>query len=210
MTFQPENNANPRGRPPGSKNKIGRDFHEAYEEAKTRFKHPYLLMMDWAHDESKPLEIRAAMIKEAASYTCTKPKITVRSEVPVLSSIEQAEAFLATIAAENDLDPIELMTAVRQWIDSKRGGEELLIKGRVADAGPQVIHIENSLPQIPGTNVVMPTEDAHGRPLVHASRINGHSGPELDGQVVAPVLPSNTADNANHLETRENTSDDTL
>ena len=104
---------------------IGRDFVEAYEAAKEKYKHPYLLMMEWAHDKSKPLEVRAAMIKEAASYTCTKPKITVRSEVPVLSSIEQAEAFLATVAAENDLDPIELMTAVRHWIDSRRAGQEL-------------------------------------------------------------------------------------
>ena len=89
----PGHTNNPNGRPLGSKNKIGRDFHEAYEEAKARgYKHPYLVMMEWAHDEFKPLEVRGAMIKECASYTCMKPKITIRSEVPVLTSIEQAES----------------------------------------------------------------------------------------------------------------------
>ena len=95
-------NGNANGRPSGSKNKIGRDFQLVYEERKEKYKQPYLLMLEWAHDESKPVEVRAAMIKEAASYTCTKPKITVRSEVPVLSSVEQAESFLATLAVENE------------------------------------------------------------------------------------------------------------
>ena len=57
------------------------------------------------------------MIKECASYTCTKPKKTVEVQVPVLSTIEQAEAFLATLAAENDLDPVELAAMVRHWIE---------------------------------------------------------------------------------------------
>ena len=126
-------------------------------------------MMEWAHDESKPLEVRAAMIKEAASYTCTKPKITVRSEVPVLSSIEQAEAFLATVAAENDLDPIELMTAVRHWIDSRRAGQEL--QHKLAPIAPnQQIILNNALPVMPGhEDVVMPEINA-----VHGEHHNGH------------------------------------
>ena len=83
----------------------------------------YLLMMDWGHDEFNPSEVRAAMIKEAACPTRMKPKITVRSEVPVLTSIDQAEFFLATLAAENDLDPIELFTAVKHWIEQKRADQ---------------------------------------------------------------------------------------
>ena len=108
MPFQPGVASNPNGRPSGSKNKIGRDFYAAYEEAKGKYKHPYLLMMEWAHDEFKPLEVRAAMIKEAASYTCTKPKITVRSEVPVLSSIEQAEFFLPRLLLKTTSIPLNL------------------------------------------------------------------------------------------------------
>jgi hypothetical protein len=150
---------NPNGRPPGCKNKITRDFHEAYEEAKNQgYKHPFLVMMQWAHDESKPVEIRAAMLKECASYTCTKPKLTIKSEVPVLTSIEQAEAFLATLTAESDLDPIELLTAIRHWIDSKREGQELQLKiqDHRGSAPEQRILIEGGLPDLPGTNVIMP------------------------------------------------------
>jgi hypothetical protein len=187
MPFQPGVASNPNGRPRGSKNKIGRDFHEAYEEAKTKYKHPYLLMMEWAHDESKPLEVRAAMIKEAASYTCTKPKITVRSEVPVLSSIEQAETFLATLAAENDLDPIELMTAVRHWIDSRRAGQELQLK--VQDHGDhpeQHIQIEGGLPPLPGTDIIMPEINAHNG---HTLDLEKNPGPELPAPDATPQDP---------------------
>lgn len=121
-------NGNTPGRPPGTKNKIGRDFQEAYEEAKRQgYKHPYLIMMQWAHDEFKPLEVRGAMIKECASYTCTKPKKTVEVQVPVLSTIEQAEAFLATLAAENDLDPVELAAMVRHWINLSAVARSLIL-----------------------------------------------------------------------------------
>ena len=44
-------NGNANGRPSGSKNKIGRDFQLVYEERKEKYKHPYLLMLEWAHDE---------------------------------------------------------------------------------------------------------------------------------------------------------------
>jgi hypothetical protein len=122
-------------------------------------KHSYLLMLDWAHDESKPVEVRAAMIKEAASYTCTKPKITVRSEIPAFTSVDQAESFLATIAAENDLDPIELATMVRHWIDSKRAGKEFDRKVVVdGGGGDQTITIQGGMPPLPGTNINMAKE----------------------------------------------------
>lgn len=172
---------NPNGRPVGSKNKIGRDFHEAYEQAKEKYKHPYLLMMEWAHDKSKPLEVRAAMIKEAASYTCTKPNLTVRTEVPVLTSIEQAEAFLAALATENDFDPIELVSVVRHWIDSKREGQELQMK-QIAQghAGQdQHIHISGGLPELPGTNVTMPV-------------LNGHNGHTIDHIPATDAAPQET------------------
>ncbi len=167
---------NPNGRPPGSKNKIGRDFHDAYEQAKTQedTNIPILLIaMEWAHDESKPLEVRAAMIKEASSYTCTKPKITVRSEVPVLTSIDQAESFLATVAAENDLDPIELMTAVRHWIDSRRAGQELQLKLADGNIVNQTIRIEGGLPPLPGADVIMPPVNDHNDHLIDLEKNAG-------------------------------------
>ena len=128
-------------------------------------------------------EVRGAMIKECASYTCTKPKITVRSEVPVLSSIEQAEAFLATVAAENDLDPIELMTAVRTWIDSRRAGKELDLKVNAqGGGGDAVIQITGGLPPLPGTSIIM--DDT-------AIGMNGHKGPAIEHEVT-PTLTEST------------------
>jgi hypothetical protein len=183
--YKPGESGNPSGRKPGSKNKIGRDFHDAYEQAKDKgYSHPYLVMMEWAHDESKPVEIRAAMLKECASYTCTKPKLTIRSEVPVLTSIEQAEAFLATLTAESELDPIELLTAIRHWIDSKRDGQELQLKiqDHRGSAPEQRILIEGGLPDLPGTNVIMPElNEAH----------NGHTlDLEKNAETTLPAPPA--------------------
>ncbi len=177
-------NGNPPGRPPGTKNKIGRDFQEAYEEAiRQGYKHPFLVMTQWAHDETKPLEVRAAMLKECASYTCTKPKITVRSEVPVLTSLEQAESFLGTIAAENDLDPVELANVVKHFIESKRAGDALKIKQLDDPNTLSGIRIDGGLPDLRGTNVLMPTTDDRGRPLIR----NGHNGHTID-HVDTPAL----------------------
>ena len=107
------------------------------------------------------------MIKECASYTCTKPKKTVEVQVPVLSTIEQAEAFLATLAAENDLDPVELAAMVRHWIESKRGGQELDIKR--APQLPQQIQITGGMPDMPGTSILMPMSNGHlnGKAIEH-------------------------------------------
>ena len=124
---------NTNGRKPGSKNKITRDFYAAIEEAEKRnYPHPYLQMAEWANDKSKPLEVRAAMLKECAAYRCVKPKQTIgiKSEVPVFANENQAEQFLAefisTIAP--DLEPAELATMTRQFITSKREGQDCQLK----------------------------------------------------------------------------------
>ena len=190
----PGHTNNPHGRPLGSKNKITRDFHDAYEEAKARgYKHPYLVMMEWAHDEFKPLEVRGAMIKECASYTCMKPKITIRSEVPVLTSIEQAEFFLAAIAAENDLDPIELARMVGHWIDSKRAGKEFDRKVAVdGGGGDQTITIQGGMPPLPGTNINMAKEPSlNGFTNGHGPVIEHSDTALTDSAVPVPQEPEN-------------------
>jgi len=49
-----------KGRPPGSKNKLTREFHEAYEEAKSRgYTHPYL-RYPTAHLQAKFLRLKLA------------------------------------------------------------------------------------------------------------------------------------------------------
>jgi hypothetical protein len=111
-------NGNTPGRRIGSKNKLALEFQKACEEADQReYPHPYLMMAEWANDESKPLEIRAAMLKECASYRCVKPKQTVaiEAEVPVFNTAEQAETFLAEFMRDMapDLEPAELTSMIR-------------------------------------------------------------------------------------------------
>jgi hypothetical protein len=65
-------NGNTPGRKLGSKNKLALEFQKAVAAADKDYPHPYLMMAEWANDETKPLEIRAAMLKECASYRYVK------------------------------------------------------------------------------------------------------------------------------------------
>jgi hypothetical protein len=175
MPYSPGESGNLDGRPIGSKNKINRDFYAAYEEVKKLpgYQHPLRLMYEWAMDPNLPIEIRAAMLKEYASYLCHKPKqtIAVESTVPVFSSAEQAEEFLAEFIAAiaPDLEPAELATMTRQFILSKREGKELELKAIKDDTTQPVrVVIEGGLPPLPATNIMMP-----------------HNGHAIEGHAIA-------------------------
>jgi hypothetical protein len=166
MTFQPGVVTNPKGRPVGSKNKITLEFHRAVELADQKYPHPYLQMAEWANDPTKPLEIRAVMLKECASYRCVKPKQTIgiQSEVPVFQSEDQAESFLAQFISDlaPDLEPLEVAAMTKQWIESKRAGQELELKVNPPEVRPQQIQIVGGLPTPPGCeNLIMPDINGH-------------------------------------------------
>jgi hypothetical protein len=188
LPFQPGNKYS-KGRQPGSKNIRARELEEACQEADRRgYPHPYLQMAEWANDETKPLEFRGSMVKECAAYRCPKPKETrsIQFDIQQLTSVEQAEASIVAIATENDLDPVELITAIRHWIDSKRAGQELELKQIAAGGareqtiriigGPYDINPDGNLP---GSNVIMP-------------HLNGHAHEELPApapQLASPKVP---------------------
>ena len=97
----------------------------------------------------------------------TPPKyIETPIEVPAFTSIEEAESFLLQLAqreASQELDSESVATVcarVLDWIHSKRAGQELEVKRiNAAAADPsqeQRIIIEGGLPELPGTNVIMP------------------------------------------------------
>jgi hypothetical protein len=182
-------NGNRSGRTVGSKNKITRDFYAAYEQIKELpgYQHPLRLMYDWAMDPNLPIEVRASMLKEYASYLCHKPKqtIAVESTVPVFQSPEQAESFLAEFIASvaPDLEPAELATMTRQFIMSKREGKELELKAIQNDpTAPVRVIIEGGIPELPGTNVIMP----HNGHQIEGHKIAGqHSG----GNNLPPASP---------------------
>jgi hypothetical protein len=160
-------NGNRSGRTVGSKNKITQQFHEACRIADEErgYKHPYLMMAEWANDESKPLEIRAAMLKECAAYRCMKPKQTIgiESEVPVFQSEDQAEQFLAEFisAMAPDLEPAELASMTRQFIISKREGKELDLKANPPKSLPVKVEIVGGLPTPPGYEAVIMPHNGH-------------------------------------------------
>ena len=185
--FQPGEVANPKGRPTRSKNKINRDFYAAYEKVKELpgYQHPLRLMYDWVMDQNLPIEVRAAMLKEFGSYLCVKPKQTIgiETKVPVFQTEAQAEQFLAEFisAIAPDLDPVELASMIRQFIMSKREGEELKFKTRDHNGSastPQII-LQNSPGPLPGTDIIMPkintTELNNGRTI----DLEKNPGPEL-------------------------------
>ena len=161
MTFQPGHTFSP-GRRPGSRNKLGREFDAAFEEAKARgYTHPFLRMMEIAYDESQPTERRDTMLLAAASYACPKAGTIQHqfvSQPPDLMTVEQAEDFLATLIREFalELDPLQLSAIIRQWIESKRAGAELDLKLNPPEQRPMIIKVEGGLDRLPGTNIVMP------------------------------------------------------
>jgi hypothetical protein len=173
--FPAGNNANPNGRPVGSKNKINRDFYAAYEEVKNLpgYQHPLRLMYQWAMDPNLPIEVRAAMLKEFASYLCHKPKQTIAVEqtVPVFANEAQAETFLAEFIAAiaPDLEPAELAAMTRQFITSKREGKELELKAIKDETQPVRVEIIGGLPPLPNTNIIMP----HNGHAIEGHRIAG-------------------------------------
>jgi hypothetical protein len=124
-------------------------------------------------DSTLPIGLRVAIAQNIAPYC--HPRIGLLSmpryvetpiEVPQLQSIEEPEAFLLTLsrrvgAGELDIDSAsEIILHVQGWINSRRHGEELEIKRLNADASaaPPVIRIEGGMPELPGTNIIMPTQ----------------------------------------------------
>jgi hypothetical protein len=160
MTFQPGVVTNPNGRPVGSKNLLGREFQEAYEESKRRgYKHPYLQMMEIVNDKTQPAARRDAFLIECGRLVKPKSGFQPAISIPDISTIEDAERFLATLVLEGgpDLDPVQLSTLVKNWIESKRAGQEFELKLHAqAGSGEQHIVISGGLPDLPGCNVIMP------------------------------------------------------
>src|SRR5215831_4000546 len=110
MTFEPGHKL-ATGRPRGSRNKLGREFDAAFEEAKARgYTHPFLRMMEIANDETQPTERRDTMLLAAASYACPKAGTIQHqfvAEVQQPTSVEHAENILAQLFVEfaPELDP---------------------------------------------------------------------------------------------------------
>jgi hypothetical protein len=132
---------------------------------------PVLFQHRLLANDSLPLGLRATIAAAISPYY--HPKLGISSPprfievdvaVPDFQSIEEAQEFLADlsknfaageIGAQSALD---LSTLVRNWISARHATEELELKRLAASAStaPNVIHIEGGLPDLPGTNIIMP------------------------------------------------------
>jgi hypothetical protein len=197
MTSGPQNGKanNPYGRPRGSKNEIAADFRKSYQEAKARgYPHPYLRMMEIVCDPNEDKTRRDMFLKECASYTCNKPRYIrhVEGELPNFNTIEEAEIYLRNLAIESaqQLEPEELATIVRAWIESKRAGTELDIKliNSGAATGQQTLVIEGGLPSLPGANITMSELNGHAvNPPTRHLKPGAH---EMHSSIPRAPLPS--------------------
>jgi hypothetical protein len=166
-----------------------RDEYRAIAEAQDLID-PILFQHQLLSDETIPAPARAVIANQIAPYY--RPRLGVMElakfvqtpiEVPAFGTIEDAEAFLLQLAQrvatqELDTESTEQVGArVLDWIRSKRAGQELEIKriNATQDIGPQTIRIEGGLPELPGTEVIMP-------------QLNGHATNVID-HIASPVEP---------------------
>jgi hypothetical protein len=200
MSFE-EGHKLAKARPKGSRNKLGREFDQAFEESKARgYTHPFLRMMEIANDESQPTERRDTMLLAAASYACPKAGTIQHqfvAEVQQPTSIEQAENILSQLFVElaPELDPIQLVTVIKAWIESKRAGAELDHKLHPPETRPQLIQIVGGLGTAPGhESVLMPRNEngsivqpqSNGAPL---SRLDGHASSSVIESSANEITP---------------------
>jgi hypothetical protein len=184
--FQVGNNANPTGRPVGSRNKRtqeiidliqgrgDKDPLDALSELITNNKDPAIV--------SQASNILAPYLHSKRSVTAPAPRyIDSPVKVPEFTSIADAENFLASLPVmlgKGELDSqtsLELSTLTRNWLSARYEREELQLKLTAQGGGPeQTIHITGGLPAIPGTNITMP--------VLNGADIDGHVLPAPDAQ----------------------------
>jgi hypothetical protein len=178
MTFQPGHNL-ATGRPKGSRNKRTEEIFTRLEERGDTDPADLLSSIVTNEQEAKELRIQAAGLLMPYKYSkCGTAPVQVYIDVPIecptFERISDAETFLARVAAlvaagQLDIQAGQNLSALATaWLNAQYLREELQIKQINAGAGDheQIIRIEGGLPQLPGTNINMPT-------LEHGA--NGHS-----------------------------------
>jgi hypothetical protein len=177
--FQAGNNANPNGRPVGSRNKRTQEVLDLIQARGD--KDPLDALSDLITNNKDPAivaqasNILAPYLHSKRSVTAPAPRyIDSPVQVPEFTSIADAENFLASLPVmlgKGELDSqtsLELSTLTRNWLSARYEREELQLKLTAQGGGPeQTIHITGGLPAIPGTNVTMP--------VLNGADIDGHA-----------------------------------
>ena len=225
MTY-PGHTNNPNGRPAGSRNRRTTEALDLLDERGDR--DPIDIASEFANNANLTPEQRAPYVKLVADYKHSKMGATIHRaylsepiEPPFVPpknfyEVNQNKAYLDGLWNSGRLD---LASYNRACVSQQEYANNLEAEFKLADQGQgpdPVIRIDNSLKQLPGTHIIgmgqFPTVDNELQPP-----LNGHNGhviehapiDSVNGQTVTPSLPSETNDQANPLETQNNTSNGT-
>jgi hypothetical protein len=193
MVWKVGESGNPSGRPTLSQDE--RDYRSA-----AKWRHEYLrrvredglgdplfFLHQQAFNEALPLGLRCSLAQGILPFLYPKigyiapPKYIDHSfDVQRFQTEEDAEAHILDVvklvtAGELGMEAANgLVSLTRQWIDSKRQGQELELKRAQAGdiTGDQLIRIEGGLPELPGTSISMPHQ------------LNGHVIASLPGAAI--------------------------
>jgi hypothetical protein len=155
-------------------------YRYSFEE--TGFDDPIEFQHKAMMNQSLPIGLRIAIAQNIAPYCHPKLGLLTISghieapiDVPDFQTIEDAESFLLNLSrragvGELPMDSVnDIVRLIQAWIHSRRQGEELELKKLAANSstGNHTIRIEGGLPELPGTNIIMPELDA--KPAIEAS-----------------------------------------
>jgi hypothetical protein len=197
---------NAKGRTPGSRNKRTQEILDLIKERGDRDPLDFLSEVV----SSKNFDFYSAELKVSAANYLTPYLHSKRSvaapapryidspvQVPDFQSVDQAETFLASLPVmlgRGELDSqtaLELSTLTRAWISARHEREELQLKIQShGGLGDQTIRIEGGLPQLPGTDIIMPDrpQDLNGHTIDHdpASSLPAPDADRSDTQETNP------------------------
>ncbi len=209
---------NPNGRPVGSRN---RRTNEIFNRLEARGDiDPADHLSSIVTNPSNPAELRAQAANFLMPYKYSKRGTLVAPRyvedaisIPDFTNIEEAQNFLADIARRAGAGELELASAndisnlVKNWVLSVTAQEELQLKiAKEHPQGPQEIHIQGGLPDLPGTSIIM-DETAVGRNGRNGHKVIDHApNDSLNGNTVTPELPRGGEPPANTLTDNANDS----
>jgi hypothetical protein len=212
LTFKSGEVSNPNGRPKGSRNKRTEEIFTRLEARGDLDPADLLSSIVTNTTEPKELRIQAAGLLLPYRYGKCGSLVPLRYneqpvQVPRATSIQQATdniAYLSELKAQGQLD---LDFADSLITDNKAILAALVEEAKLlaAQGGPreQTIRIEGGLPELPGTNVIMPHEmNGHviraiestalgASPSVSASEVPGSQSPDsADAHAELPRNPN--------------------
>ena len=203
MPFDPGVSSNPKGRPPGSRNKRTQQILDLITSRGDKDPLDFLSEVISSNGQY-PAELKVTASNILAPYCHSKrgtlpaPRFVEEAiQVPDFQTIDEAQDFqkeIARRAAAGELElqtSLDISTLIGNWIRSRQATIELDLKVQGQGGGVEKILIEGGLPPLPGTDIIMP--ERNGVP--HELTIEHDPGPPAieathsDNQETNPGTP---------------------